>query len=47
MNRKSHVIRYMLILQISSTPKKLCFWQNCEEVFNRLELNKLHKDRRQ
>ena len=34
MNRRSHVIRHMLTLRIFDTSKKLCFWQNREEVFN-------------
>ena len=33
-NKKSHVIRHVLTLRILNAPKKLCFWQNCEEVFN-------------
>ena len=33
-NRKSHVIRHMLILQNFSALKKLRFWQNHEEVLN-------------
>ena len=35
-NERSHVIRHVLILQIFGALKKLCFWQNREEVFNRL-----------
>ena len=46
MNRKSHVIRHILILQIFSALKKLCFCQNREKVFNWLNSTnwvKLHK----
>ena len=35
-NRRSHVIRYVLTLRIFAAPKKLRFWQNCEKVFNQL-----------
>ena len=45
-NGRSHVIRHILILQIFSTLKKLCFWQNREKVFNRLNSRnwvELHK----
>ena len=45
-NTKSHVICHVLTLQIFGTPKKLCFWQNCEEVFNWLNFAnsvELHK----
>ena len=45
-NKKSHVIRYVLILLIFSTLKKLRFWQNCEEVLNWLNSEswaELHK----
>ena len=45
-NRKSHVIRYVLTLRIFGAPKKLRFRQNHEEVFNRLNSTnwvKLHK----
>ena len=34
-NGKSHVIRHVLTLQIFGAPKKLRFWQNREEMFNR------------
>ena len=45
-NRRSHVIRHVLILRIFGAPKKLCLWQNREEVFNRLNSTnwiELHK----
>ena len=35
-NEKSHMIYYVLTLRIFGAPKKLCFWQNREEMFNRL-----------
>ena len=34
MNEKSHMIWHVLITQIFSTAKKLCFWQNHEKVLN-------------
>ena len=33
-NGRSHVIRHILTIRIFRAPKKLCFWQNREEVFN-------------
>ena len=35
-NGRNHVIRHVLILWIFGALKKLCFWQNREEVFNQL-----------
>ena len=35
-NRRSHVMRHVLILRIFGAPRKLRFWRNREEVFNRL-----------
>ena len=35
-NGRSHVIRHVLTLQIFGALKKLCFWRNRKEVFNRL-----------
>ena len=46
-NKKSHVIRYVLILRIFSASKKLRFWQNHKKVLNQLNFAsnaKLHKD---
>ena len=45
-NGKSHVIRHVLTLRIFGAPKKLCFRQNREEVFNQLNSTnwvELHK----
>ena len=36
MNKRSYVIRHVLILRIFGAPKKLHFWQNRKEVLNRL-----------
>ena len=33
-NGRSHVICHVLTLQIFGAPKKLRFWQDCEEMFN-------------
>ena len=50
-NGKSHVIDYVLTLQIFNAPKKLCFWQNHEKMLNQLnfangaELHKKHMQR--
>ena len=46
MNKKSHVICYVLTLKIFDNPKKLRFWQNSEEVLNWLNFAswfKLHR----
>ena len=45
-NGRSHVIRHVLTLRIFGASKKLRFWQNREEVFNRLNSTnwiELHK----
>ena len=45
-NGRSHVIRHVLTLWIFGAPKKLYFWRNREEVFNRLNSRnwvELHK----
>ena len=45
-NGRSHVIHYVLTLQIFSAAKKLCFWQKSKKVLNWLNSAnwaKLHK----
>ena len=35
-NKKTHIIRYVLILQFFNILKKFCFQQNCKKMFSQL-----------